>query len=166
MADVKWHSLGGLAEYFIIAMAKSDFNGNVDNAHLAADAGAEFTLRHSSPLSYLNETWQVPINDIIEIYKRLYVNSNTRIPLASHIQYCMTTAFAASKIDVQFGQFMFGYYGSKSPFLTEELFDYYKGGSKMLIVYNYESLILICEFRNSGSVCWCFGLLSSINRRV
>ncbi|KAI8881505.1 hypothetical protein K501DRAFT_324454 [Backusella circina FSU 941] len=128
MADVKWHSLGGLEEYFIVAMAKSDFNGNINDAHLAADAGAEFALRHSSPLSYLNETWQVPINDIIEIYKRLYVNSNTRIPLASHIQYCMTTAFAASKIDVQFGQFMFGYYGSKSPFLTEELYDYFKGG--------------------------------------
>jgi hypothetical protein len=133
MADVKWHSLSGLPDYFIIAMAKSDFHGDTKASHLAADAGAEFTLRHSSKLSYLNETWQVPVKDIIEIYKRLYANQEQstkkkRIPLASHIQYCMTAAFAASKIDVEFGQFMWGYYGSKSPFLTEELYDYYRGG--------------------------------------
>ncbi|KAG2189656.1 hypothetical protein INT46_004795, partial [Mucor plumbeus] len=128
MADVKWHSLSGLQDYFIVAMAKSDFHGNTEESHIAADAGAEFTLRHSSKLSYLNETWKVPVDDIVEIYKRLYAPTGQRIPLASHIQYCMATAFAASKIDVEFGQFMFGYYGSKSPFLTEELYDYYRGG--------------------------------------
>ncbi|GAN07215.1 phosphatidylinositol-glycan-specific phospholipase D isoformX1 [Mucor ambiguus] len=128
MADVKWHSLSGLQDYFIVAMAKSDFHGNAEESHIAADAGAEFTLRHSSKLSYLNETWKVPVNDIIEIYKRLYESSGQRIPLASHIQYCMAAAFAASKIDVEFGQLMFGYYGSKSPFLIEELYDYYRGG--------------------------------------
>ncbi|KAI8647357.1 hypothetical protein BD408DRAFT_408429 [Parasitella parasitica] len=128
MADVKWHSLSGLQDYFVVAMAKSDFHGNTEESHIAADTGAEFTLRHSNKLSYLNETWKVPVNDIIEIYKRLYNPTGQRIPLASHIQYCMTAAFAASKIDVEFGQLMFGYYGSKSPFLTEELYDYYQGG--------------------------------------
>ncbi|CEP18661.1 hypothetical protein [Parasitella parasitica] len=128
MADVKWHSLSGLQDYFIIAMAKSDFHGNTEESHIAADAGAEFTLRHSNKLSYLNETWKVPVKDIIEIYKRLYASTGQKIPLVSHIQYCMAAAFAASKIDVEFGQLMFGYYGSKSPFLTEELYDYYKGG--------------------------------------
>ncbi|KAL0139993.1 hypothetical protein V8B55DRAFT_1503213 [Mucor lusitanicus] len=128
MADVKWHSLSGLQDYFIVAMAKSDFHGNAEESHIAADAGAEFTLRHSSKLSYLNETWKVPVNDIIEIYKRLYASSGQRVPLASHIQYCMAAAFAATKIDVEFGQLMFGYYGAKSPFLIEELYDYYRGG--------------------------------------
>lgn len=128
MADVKWHSLAGLTDYFIVAMANSDFHGDTKESHLAADTGAEFTLRHSSQLSYLNETWHVPIKDIVEIYKRLYSSGEQKVPLASHIQYCMAAAFAASKIDVEFGKLMFGYYGSKSPFLTEELYDYYKGG--------------------------------------
>ncbi|KAI7907026.1 uncharacterized protein BX663DRAFT_494551 [Cokeromyces recurvatus] len=129
MADIKWHSLGGLSDYFIVAMANSDFHSNDEEAHLAADAGGEFTLRHSSELSYLNETWQVPIKDIIEIYKRLYINTTTvKVPLESHLRYCMATAFAASKIDVEFGQLMFGYYGSRSPFLIEEFYDYYRGG--------------------------------------
>ncbi|KAG2236049.1 hypothetical protein INT48_008143 [Thamnidium elegans] len=129
MADVKWHSLSGLSDYFIIAMANSDFHGNTKEAHLAADAGAEFTLRHSNSLSYLNQTWQVPVKDIIEIYKRLYNNgSDKKVPANSHLKYCMATAFAASKIDVEFGKLMFGYYGSKSPFLTEEMYSYYRGG--------------------------------------
>lgn len=138
MADVKWHSLAGLSDYFIVAMANSDFHGDTKDSHLAADAGAEFTLRHSSHLSYLNETWHVPIKDIVEIYKRLYSSGEQKVPLASHIQYCMTAAFAASKIDVEFGKLMFGYYGSKSPFLTEELYDYYKGGKyKVFSTYTH-----------------------------
>ncbi|GAA5804272.1 hypothetical protein HPULCUR_009759 [Helicostylum pulchrum] len=130
MADVKWHSLSGLSDYFIVAMANSDFHGDTNKAHLAADAGAEFTLRHSNSLSYLNETWQVPVKDIIQIYKRLYNNdgSGKKVPVASHLKYCMATAFAASKIDVEFGKLMFGYYGSRSPFLIEEMYGYYKGG--------------------------------------
>lgn len=131
MADVKWHSLSGLSDYFVVAMANMNFHGNTQEAHMAADTGAEFTLRHSNKLSYLNETWQVPIKDMIEVYRRLYAtegNEDKRIPLSEHLQYCMTAAFAASKVDVAFGQLMFGYYGSKSPFLTEELYDYYKGG--------------------------------------
>lgn len=132
MADVKWHSLAGLSDYFIVAMANSDFHGDTNDAHLAADAGAEFTLRHSNTLSYLNETWQVPVKDVVEIYERLYSSNKVekkKVPVASHLKYCMATAFAASKIDVEFGKLMFGYYGSKSPFLTEEMYDYYKGGT-------------------------------------
>ncbi|CAO3613680.1 unnamed protein product [Mucor hiemalis] len=129
MADVKWHSLAGLSDYFVVALANMNFHGNTQEAHMAADTGAEFTLRHSNKLSYLNETWQVPIKDMIEVYKRLYAtDEDKRVPLNEHLQYCMTAAFAASKVDVAFGQLMFGYYGSKSPFLTEELYDYYKGG--------------------------------------
>ncbi|KAI8970509.1 hypothetical protein BDB01DRAFT_815445 [Pilobolus umbonatus] len=131
MADVKWHSLGGLADYFIVAMGNSDFHGNIKDSHFAADAGAEFTLRHSNDLSYLNQTWQVPVKDLIEIYKRLYASSSikrSRVPLESHLIYCMKAAFAASKIDKEFGKMMFGYYGSKSPFLVEELYDYNRGG--------------------------------------
>ncbi|CAO3699346.1 unnamed protein product [Rhizopus microsporus] len=128
MADVKWHSLGGLSDYFIVALANSDFHGNFEEAHMAADTGGEFTLRHSSRLSYLNETWKVPTRDLVEIYKRLYIDSSVKIPSEKHIQYCMTAAYAAAQINAEFGQWMFGVYGAKSPFLIEELYDYYRGG--------------------------------------
>ncbi|OBZ87519.1 Phosphatidylinositol-glycan-specific phospholipase D [Choanephora cucurbitarum] len=164
VADVKWHSLNGLSDYFISAMANVDFHENYQEAHTAADAGAEFTLRHSNKLSYLNETWQVPIRDLVEIYRRLYATKpyfGRRVPLQSHIQYCMAAAFAASKVDIEFGQFMFGYYGSKSPFLTEEMYDYHKGGVEDLsgsVSDCYTELIQ--AFENGATHTWPDALCS------
>jgi hypothetical protein len=40
----------------------------------------------------------------------------------------MTAAYAAAQINAEFGQWMFGVYGARSPFLVEELYDYYRGG--------------------------------------
>ncbi|OAD66737.1 hypothetical protein PHYBLDRAFT_183810 [Phycomyces blakesleeanus NRRL 1555(-)] len=130
VADVKWHSLGGLEEYFIHAMAQNDFYGNIDEAHKAADTGAEFTLRHSSRLSYMSDTWQVPLIDLINIYARIYeaTNETALVPTKDHLQHCMTAAFAAAKLDAKLGHHMFAYYGSQSPFLIEQLNDYHKGG--------------------------------------
>ncbi|CDS05661.1 hypothetical protein LRAMOSA08189 [Lichtheimia ramosa] len=135
VADVRWHSLQGLTGYFIDAMARMDFHGEYSKAHTVADTGAEFTLQHLTPrlASYINATtWHVPVRDLVNIYAKLYTDympsSTPRVPLESHLMYCMTTAFAASRIDYQFGQHLFGYYGHKSPFLVEDLVDYYKGG--------------------------------------
>ncbi|KAI8139150.1 hypothetical protein BJV82DRAFT_628349 [Fennellomyces sp. T-0311] len=128
VADVRWHSLQGLKGYFMEAMAQMDFHGEFSQAHTAADTGAEFTLQHSTRLNYINATWHVPVRDIVNIYARLYQNQSIRVPSQDHLIYCMTTAFAASRIDIEFGRFMFGYYGAKSPFLVKELVDYYKGG--------------------------------------
>ena len=135
VADVRWHSLQGLQSYFIEAMAQMDFDGDYAKAHMAADTGAEFTLQHSSTLDYINASWHVPVQDIINIYTRLYQHrrhhdGEQKIPTSDHLIYCMSSAFAASRIDLEFGRFLFSYYGSKSPFLIEELVDYYKGGKK------------------------------------
>lgn len=137
VADVRWHSLQGLTGYFIDAMARMDFHGEYAKAHPVADTGAEFTLQHLTPrlASYINATtWHVPVRDLVNIYAKLYTDSSKssstppRVPMESHLMYCMTTAFAASRIDYQLGQHLFGYYGRKSPFLVEDLVDYYKGG--------------------------------------
>ncbi|KAI8387402.1 hypothetical protein BD560DRAFT_382381 [Blakeslea trispora] len=164
IADVKWHSLNGLSDYFVSAMANVDFHENYPEAHTAADAGAEFTLRHSNRLSYINETWQVPVKDLVEIYRRLYATKpyfGRRVPLQSHIQYCMTAAFAASKVDIEFGQFMFGYYGSKSPFLTEEMYDYHKGGVEDMSASVSDCYTeLIHAFENGATHTWPDSLCS------
>ncbi|KAI9016347.1 hypothetical protein CLU79DRAFT_837638 [Phycomyces nitens] len=130
VADVKWHSLGGLEDYFIHAMAHNDFYGDIEEAHKAADTGAEFTLRHSSRLSYMSDSWKVPLIDLINIYARIYeaTNETALVPTKEHLQQCMTAAFAAAKLDAKLGHHMFAYYGSQSPFLIEQLNDYHKGG--------------------------------------
>ncbi|KAI7847140.1 hypothetical protein BDC45DRAFT_26091 [Circinella umbellata] len=144
VADVRWHSLQGLKNYFIEAMAQMDFDGDYAKAHMAADTGAEFTLQHSSTLDYINATWHVPVQDIVHIYTRLYQqhDNQQKIPSSDHLIYCMTSAFAASRIDLELGRFLFSYYGSKSPFLIKELVDYYKGGKKQKLMFliSYSSI--------------------------
>ncbi|KAI7867645.1 hypothetical protein BDF14DRAFT_1726062 [Spinellus fusiger] len=116
VSDVKWHSLSGLSDYFMHAMANMNFNGDMKKAHEAADAGAEFTLRHSGALSYQNDTWKVPIRDLVAIYRHIYEASNetSLVPTEDHLQYCMTAGFAAAQLDAKLGHHMFGYYGAKS----------------------------------------------------
>ncbi|KAI9490285.1 hypothetical protein BDB00DRAFT_560866 [Zychaea mexicana] len=161
VADVRWHSLQGLKDYFIEAMAHMDFGGDYSKAHTAADTGAEFTLQHSTRLNYINATWHVPVRDIVNIYARLYkndANGSRRIPHQDHLIYCMTTAFAASRIDLEFGRFLFGYYGSKSPFLIEELVDHYKGGLQDMsasIAECHPDIIEALERNNSDHKTLC-----------
>lgn len=134
VADVRWHSLQGLTGYFIQTMAHLNFRGSYNEAHTAADAGGEFTLQHFSHLLYQNATWKIPLRDVIAIYTRLYKDNNqsTPIPDEEHLKFCVTTAFAASKMNHRFGKFLFGYYGRQSPFLVEQVVDFHKGGKWMV----------------------------------
>ncbi|ORZ09288.1 hypothetical protein BCR42DRAFT_424118 [Absidia repens] len=137
VADVKWHSLNGLDNYFVKVMAEMEFDGNYQKAHTVADTGAEFTLQHASRLGYLNETWEVPLQDLVNIYALYYGDDKRKqqqqrhqpmVPLKDHLHYCMVAAFAGVKLDLKFGKWMFNYYGAKSPFLVDQLNDYHKGG--------------------------------------
>ncbi|ORZ02972.1 hypothetical protein BCR43DRAFT_559784 [Syncephalastrum racemosum] len=136
VADVRWHNMHGLTSYVIEAMAQLDFANDYPAAHEAADTGAEAVLQHFSQLDYQrNITWKVPVRDLVHIYERLYSNPEYktvgmkhRVPRENHLSYCMTVGFMGSRMDLQFGRYMFGHYGPKSPFLVQELNDYYKGG--------------------------------------
>ena len=89
---------------------------------------------------------------------------NICTPSPSHNSFCFQRSHrllqpwlheAASRIDIEFGRFMFGYYGAKSPFLVEELIDYYKGG-KVYMEYkavNWIAYITIIRF--TRYVCQC-----------
>lgn len=136
VADVRWHNMHGLTSYVIEAMAQLDFPNDYPAAHDTADTGAEAVLQRFSQLDYQrNITWKVPVRDLVHIYERLYSNSKYtaadkkhRVPRENHLSYCMTVGFMGSRLDLQFGRYMFGHYGPKSPFLVQELNDYYKGG--------------------------------------
>ncbi|CAG8825331.1 1783_t:CDS:2, partial [Dentiscutata erythropus] len=88
-ADISWHSIG-MHSGFITAMSEMNFNQNWGTAHSAADTGGEFTISHMANLDYLEDKWKVPVDDLIEIYKR----TNQSV-LRKHIDYCVKQAFAA-----------------------------------------------------------------------
>ncbi|KAI9308169.1 hypothetical protein BJ944DRAFT_260770 [Cunninghamella echinulata] len=160
IADVKWHSLNHLEDYFIQAMSQLDFDGDFQMAHTVADTGAEFVLRHSTNIDYLNQTWQIPINDIIQIYTRYYdsIDKPQPIPSKDHIRYCMTGAFAGFKLelDPSIGNYMHSYFGSKSPFLVDQLNDYHKGGLQDLsasVSHCYRDIIKSIENGVVDTLC-------------
>ncbi|KAG2212417.1 hypothetical protein INT45_001557 [Circinella minor] len=138
---------------------------------MAADTGAEFTLQHSSTLDYINATWHVPVQDIVNIYTRLYQHHENpqKIPSSDHLIYCMTSAFAASRIDLELGRFLFSYYGSKSPFLIEELVDYYKGGLQDMsasVAECHMDMINAFENNNDGLLCGSYFENNNINKKI
>ncbi|KAI9286546.1 hypothetical protein BC943DRAFT_320918 [Umbelopsis sp. AD052] len=128
IADVFWHGLGGFQDGFIHAMSAQNFHGNTPKAHVAADAGAEFTLRHSAELKYFNATWTVPVRDLTNIYNQMYKHTNIPTPSEEDLRYCMQVGYTAFKADLKLGKYLFPYYGQQSPFLIENLDHYYRGG--------------------------------------
>ncbi|CAG8702555.1 3328_t:CDS:2, partial [Racocetra persica] len=121
-ADVSFHSLAGLDDGFIATMSEVNFKQDYHAAHSAADMGGEFTLSHMVDLDYLEDEWRVPVDDIIEIYKRINQTASRK-----HIDYCVKQAFAAMQANKRFGKIFFAAYGEKSPFLLEKLEEYYRG---------------------------------------
>lgn len=128
MADVFWHGLGGFQESFIHAMAAQNFRGNIQKAHMAADTGADFTLRHASELKYFNVTWAVPVRDLANIYRQMYNHTDIPTPSEEDLRYCMRVGYTAFKAELQLGKYFFPYYGQQSPFLIENLNVYHRGG--------------------------------------
>ncbi|KAH8550829.1 hypothetical protein BGW37DRAFT_60321 [Umbelopsis sp. PMI_123] len=128
IADVFWHGLGGFQDSFIHAMAAQNFHGSYSKAHLAADTGAEFTLRHSAELKYFNATWTVPVRDLANIYSQMYKHTDISTPSEEDLRYCMQVGYTAFKADLRLGKYLFPYYGQQSPFLIENLNHYYRGG--------------------------------------
>lgn len=109
-------------------MSAQNFHGNTAKAHVAADAGAEFTLRHSAELKYFNATWTVPVRDLANIYSQMYKHTNLPTPSEEDLRYCMQVGYTAFKADLKLGKYLFPYYGQQSPFLIENLDHYYRGG--------------------------------------
>ncbi|RHZ83591.1 hypothetical protein Glove_91g49 [Diversispora epigaea] len=131
-ADVSWHGIG-IHSGFIRAMSEMNFNRNWETAHSAADLGGEFTISHMANLDYLEDKWKVPVDDLIEIYKR----TNQSV-LRKHIDYCVKQAYAAIQANKRFGKMFFSYYGEKSPFLIERLEDYHRGGINSMSIETHE----------------------------
>ncbi|CAG8445087.1 10299_t:CDS:10 [Diversispora eburnea] len=131
-ADISWHSIG-MHSGFITAMSEMNFNQNWGTAHSAADTGGEFTISHMANLDYLEDKWKVPVDDLIEIYKR----TNQSV-LRKHIDYCVKQAFAAIQANKRFGKMFFSAYGEKSPFLIEKLEDYHRGGINSMSIETHE----------------------------
>ncbi|KAJ1957169.1 hypothetical protein GGI12_005099, partial [Dipsacomyces acuminosporus] len=123
VADEQWHGLSGLKEGIMQVLANSTFDGEYSRAHDTLDVGGDFAMAHMSDLGYMLDRWSVPIDDVIEIYRSMGLDTPRW-----KLNLCITRQFYAMEAVKRFGQGLFPSYASRAPMLTERLEDYYIGG--------------------------------------
>ncbi|XP_034519396.1 phosphatidylinositol-glycan-specific phospholipase D isoform X2 [Ailuropoda melanoleuca] len=124
VADVSWHSLG-IEQGFLRTMGAVDFHDSYSKAHSAGDFGGDVLSQFEFNFNYLARRWYVPIEDLLEIYKKLYgreVITKNAIVDCSYLQFMEMYGemLAVSKL--------YPAYSRKSPFLVEQFQEYFLGG--------------------------------------
>ncbi|KAH6569354.1 hypothetical protein BASA61_009481 [Batrachochytrium salamandrivorans] len=122
IADASWHSLG-MDEGFIETMQHSMFDGSYSDSHSNADIGGEFMLARMGSSHVIEDTWHIPTNDIVAIYDRMGHNVT-----AGQLNTCMLLGYTAAQANKLVGRYLFPGWASKSPFLTEQYFSFFRGG--------------------------------------
>ncbi|KAH9496841.1 Glycosylphosphatidylinositol specific phospholipase D1 [Bulinus truncatus] len=126
VADVSWHSLG-IDQGFLQAMAGTNYHGSFPSAHSDGDLGGDVLNLYQLDLSYsdvLGE-WCVPTTDVLNIFRDFYgkeVINETVLTTCSKLMYLVKIG---EKI---FLKKLFPDSAKKSPFLVDELYDYFLGG--------------------------------------
>nr|XP_015090111.1 phosphatidylinositol-glycan-specific phospholipase D isoform X1 [Vicugna pacos] len=124
VADVSWHSLG-IEQGFLRTMGAIDFHNSYSEAHPTGDFGGDVLSQFEFNFNYLARHWYVPVEDLLEIYKKLYgreVITKKAIVDCSYLQFLEMYGemLAVSKL--------YPAYSRKSPFLVEQFQEYFLGG--------------------------------------
>ncbi|EPY83136.1 hypothetical protein CB1_000595062 [Camelus ferus] len=121
VADISWHSLG-IEQGFLETMGAIDFHNSYSEAH---PTGGDVLSQFEFNFNYLARHWYVPVEDLLEIYKKLYgreVITKKAIVDCSYLQFLEMYGemLAVSKL--------YPTYSRKSPFLVEQFQEYFLGG--------------------------------------
>eukprot|EP01133_Synstelium_polycarpum_P005885 gene5885-6807_t len=153
VADISWHSIAGLQEGLIAAMAAQDFNSVYGTAHSNADAGGEFVLSYNYDISWLKDEWYVPIADMKNVYHQM---NFTRVDEISLVK-CNSILFAGAMAIKTGGRFLYPEIATKSPFLVDHYQDYFNGGlddMAMWTSYCWPVLIGWMQGNEIGNFCF------------
>ena len=129
VADVLWHNLG-VHNGFLQSMADANFHGDFSSAHPVGDLGGDVVGSFEWNKSYVNDvSWYVPSTDLEEIYRRYYATQpRPRNVSSTVIETCTRLLYLARFGEKVALEKLFPDYASKSPFLVEELNQFYIGG--------------------------------------
>ena len=152
VADISWHSLG-IDQGFLRIMANLNFHGSFSTAHPLGDAGGDMVSMFEGDLQdiSLSETWYFPVSDLVNIYKDLYGEEKID---ANVIISCSSLLYAEWIGEKVAGTKLFTLFASKSPFLVENLHNYFLGGKSDMAAWSsiiwHESVHWI---ENGSSAC-------------
>ncbi|KAH8150191.1 uncharacterized protein LAJ45_05877 [Morchella importuna] len=126
--DASWHAIR-LPSGLLAALAAVDFGGDEEKAHRVLDFGGDFMVAArlarmgQESRAWIGGEWKVPIDDIMEIYKRMGREVNKFV-----LRYCTMRGLAALRSDLAVGPSLLDSMASQSPMLVNSLDDYYLGG--------------------------------------
>lgn len=132
IADVNWHSLGGLTEGFIEAQGQQDFNGSFSEAHTNADTGGELLIPYEQEMtSWYSWVYYFPLEDLTTIYRLYGYTSMTpqHMWLGTRL---LTLGGIAGRVA---GWLLAERFAKNSPFIMEQLQDYFSGGMDDMAIW-------------------------------
>ncbi|XP_031802639.1 phosphatidylinositol-glycan-specific phospholipase D isoform X1 [Sarcophilus harrisii] len=124
VADVSWHSLG-IEQGFLQTMGEIDFHGSYQDAHSVGDFGGDVLSHFELNLNYLGRKWYIPVKDLMGIYKQLY---GKEVITKKAIIDCSYLQFLELYGEILVLSKLYPNFAKKSPFLVEQLQDYFLGG--------------------------------------
>ena len=122
VADDSWHTRG--IDGFLKTMGEQDFHGSFDASHLHGDFGGDIMCAYELDLSWMTDTWYVPVVDMAQVYNNLGHDRVTPEILTT----CNAALFAAMHAEAEGAALLFPIYAKESPFLVEQIRDYFIGG--------------------------------------
>jgi len=148
-SDIIWH-WGPESDYaqqqgYLHSMShiSSDCGDVWENCHGLGDTGADLYLSYKQHESIYQETWMVPTFHLEKIYKLI----NLDVP-SSLLGDCMLAMYAVAKVDSALGGLALSLFNDRSPFLTEELDQFYAGGLDDMaasVMWKWNALIKVLE---------------------
>lgn len=145
-SDISWHALSGFEEGFVEAMAQTNYNGVWGDAH-GEEVGGDIVCDYEFDTSWLASSWYTPIDDVVEVYHKLgYTNVSAFV-----LTLQTGKLYLAAKLGLQNSSFLFGQYSSKSPFLIEQLQDYFSGGLDEMAIQSAWRFEEVIDWMENGA---------------
>ena len=160
-ADIYWHSLG-VSRGFLETMAAVDFHGGFDDAHTHGDFGGDVVLAHEADLSWMADTWYVPVYDMAAVYNELGYHRVSADILARYT----FILFLAAHLERSKAGLLFPLYAAPSPFLVEQLEHYFLGGLDDMAIrsaWRWEDVIEWMESGGPGQYRWVGSKVAAVS---
>ncbi|XP_005096368.1 phosphatidylinositol-glycan-specific phospholipase D [Aplysia californica] len=133
VADVSWHSLG-IPQGFLSTMSFTNYHGVYGTAHHDGDLGGEVLNLYQLDLSYSDIVgeWYIPSNDLINIYEAYY----GKLVIDSDVlETCSKISYLAKVAERLVVRKYFPITAKNSPFLVDNLYNYFLGGIEDMTVW-------------------------------
>ncbi len=117
VADVSWHSLGGLKDGLITMLAAMNFDGNYGDAHTLADFGGDILGVVEWNTTY-SDQWYVPLVDLHKIFIAYY--GDDRGVTQNIITECTLMLLAARIAEQEIGAAAYPVIAPAAPIFLDE----------------------------------------------